>query len=172
VGGGVKVHREWLQNLQQSLEQLDSLIVPEGPYAGWSAEEAFEDQHFLEKASKWRPGSGAMAEPKRKIMVWAKMVKAFMGLEGKGGGNNVPVVEPPMPENEMVGDAPRVADEPPVIVLEVAAPPDGSELQPLVLAPERPAEQEQQNRLWTIVVCVPLRSSRSTKEDCWCWLFL
>ena len=148
----MKVHREWLQNLQQSLGQLDSLIVPDGPYAGWSAEEAFEDHQFLEKASKWRPGAGGMAEPKRKIMVWAKMVKAFMGLEGRGGGNNVPVVEPPMPENNLVDDAPRAADEPPVIVLEVAAPPDGPGLQPLVPAPEPPAEQEQQNRLWTIVV--------------------
>ena len=111
-----------------------------------------KDQHLLGSASEWRPAAGAMTEGVCKIRVWAKMVKAFLGLLGEGGGNNVPAAGPPPPENNVVGDAPRAADEPPVTVLAGPAPPAGAGLQPLEPAPEPPARREQQNRWWTIVV--------------------
>lgn len=131
-------------------EVWDSLAVPDGPYVGRSAEAAFEDQPCRETASKWRPGAGALAKAKRDMMVWAKMVEAFMGLEGRGGDNNVPAVAPPLPDDYVIGDAPRATDEPPGIVPEGLSP-GAAGLQPPVRVPEPPAVREQQNRLRTIV---------------------
>ena len=102
------VDRSWLQNLGESMRHLDELIVPDGPYAGKTAGEALGDKEFIEKASRWRPGPEA--EGKRKIMVWAKTLKAWMGL---GVGTVPPAAGAP---NAGASPALRAADEPPVVV--------------------------------------------------------
>jgi hypothetical protein len=112
-GGGIVVQQAWLDNLQQSLKNLDELVVPDGPYAGRAASEALGDKAFVEKASRWRPGPDA--EGKRKIMVWAKTLKAWMGL---GISTVPPEAAPGSPSDAGPW---READEPPVVVPDAPA---------------------------------------------------
>ena len=122
-----------IEGLAQSIGDLREMVVTEGEHAGQSAAQALSDSDFVNRASRWRGGSGE----RKKIGAWAKMMKIWSGLTGVQ-----PAVQaPPQPEPASLAPATPVqvpdVEEPravePLAIVQLASP-SGYQAAPVEIA--------------------------------------